>query len=414
MKHEGTPRELAPGVVDTQEFTTGLSVRRSQFTCSSWEVSQRPPTDRQGLGKPAAGNAVGFCVRQRCEVLEASPRKLQLPGHMEVPWVGAFSLPRVARSATMAHNRARAILSNVACEPMDSPAPIHVPVMRDEVLAGLEPRAGQVIVDGTLGAGGHTRAIAELVGPRGTVLSLDRDPAALAAAEKNLAGLPVKIAQANYCDLGEVLAEVGIEQVDGILLDIGLSSDQLADETRGFSFDSAGELDLRFDRGEGEPTWQWLERLDSTELANIIFRYGEERHSRRIARAIVERRAEHPLRTARELAEIVRASVPRSPDSRRIDPATRTFQALRIAANDELGSLERALADFPKRLKPGGRLVIISFHSLEDRIVKEAFRDDPRYEVLTRKPVQATEAEVQRNPRARSAKMRAARRTAST
>jgi 16S rRNA (cytosine1402-N4)-methyltransferase len=294
---------------------------------------------------------------------------------------------------------------------MDSPAPIHVSVMLDEVLAALEPRAGQVIVDGTLGAGGHTRAIAERVGPSGYVLALDRDPGALDAAERNLAGLAVKIAAANYCELGEVLKELEIQTVDGILLDLGLSSDQLADPLRGFSFEAEGDLDLRFDTESGEPAWRLIQRLDAVELANVIFQLGEERHSRRIARAIVERRLQSPIRTAKELAELVRANVPRSPDTRRIDPATRTFQALRIAVNDELGSLTRAMRDFPNYLAVGGRLAVISFHSLEDRIVKEAFRDDPRWEVITRKPMRPGDAEVNRNPRARSAKLRVARRT---
>jgi len=196
------------------------------------------------------------------------------------------------------------------------------------------------------------------------------------------------------------------------VLDLGLSSDQLADQERGFSFDAEGELDLRFDTDSGEPAWRLIARLDATLLANMIYEYGEERHSRRIARAIVERRIEKPIRTAGDLAEIVRRAVPRTPDSRRIDPATRTFQALRIAVNDELGSLEKALADFPNYLKPGGRLAVISFHSLEDRLVKNAFRDDPRYEVLTRKPLLPSEAEIQRNPRSRSAKLRVAARSA--
>jgi 16S rRNA (cytosine1402-N4)-methyltransferase len=293
---------------------------------------------------------------------------------------------------------------------MDPARPIHVSVMLDEVLAGLEPRAGQIVVDGTLGAGGHTRALAEKVGPSGLVIALDRDARALEAAEQNLAGLPVKIAAANFCELGEVLEQVEITAVDGILLDLGLSSDQLADDDRGFSFDAVGELDLRFDTEMGEPAWRLLERLSATELADLIFQLGEERHSRRIARAIVERRTTQPIRTAKELADLVRSNVPRSADARRIDPATRTFQALRIAVNDELGSLRRALADFPKYLAPGGRVAVISFHSLEDRIVKEAFRDDPSWEVVTRKPLRPSELEVLRNPRARSAKLRVARR----
>ncbi len=293
---------------------------------------------------------------------------------------------------------------------MDPVRPIHVSVMLEEVLAGLEPRAGHTFVDGTLGAGGHTRALAERVGPSGLVIALDRDVRALDAAEQNLAGLPVKIAAANFCDLGEVLDQVEIATVDGILLDLGLSSDQLADDDRGFSFDAMGELDLRFDTETGEPAWRLLERLSAAELADLIYQLGEERHSRRIARAIVERRTTQPIRSAKELADLVRSNVPRSADSRRIDPATRTFQALRIAVNDELGSLRRALADFPKYLTPGGRLAVISFHSLEDRIVKEAFRDNPRWEIVTRKPLRPSELEVLRNPRARSAKLRVARR----
>jgi 16S rRNA (cytosine1402-N4)-methyltransferase len=287
---------------------------------------------------------------------------------------------------------------------------LHVPVMLDEVTAGLDPRPGQTFVDGTLGAGGHARRLAEMVGPRGLVVGLDRDPAALAAARHALSGLPVKLVQANYCDLNEVLEREEIAAVDGIVLDLGLSSDQLADDARGFSFAASGALDLRFDPTAGEPAWRLIERLSETQLADLIFKYGEERYSRRIARALVERRRAEPLRTARELAELVRRSVPRGRGKARIDPATRTFQALRIAVNDELGSLARALEDFPNHLAAGGRLAVISFHSLEDRLVKEAFRNDPRYENLTKKPLRPGEAEVHRNPRARSAKLRLARR----
>jgi 16S rRNA (cytosine1402-N4)-methyltransferase len=214
------------------------------------------------------------------------------------------------------------------------------------------------------------------------------------------------VATASYADFPEVLDELGIEKVDGLLLDLGLSSDQLADAERGFSFDAAGSLDMRFNREEGEPAWQLLSRLRAEELADIIFRYGEERYSRRIARAIVEARQETPLHTAGQLADLVRRCVPRSAD--RIDPATRTFQALRIAVNDELGELERVLRIAPARIKPGGRAAIISFHSLEDRIVKEAFRSDERWEVLTKKPITASEREIASNPRSRSAKLRVA------
>ncbi len=291
---------------------------------------------------------------------------------------------------------------------MDRPLPLHVPVMLDEVLHWLDPQPGQTFVDGTLGGGGHTEALARRVGPTGLVLAFDRDPRARAAAERRLAGLPIKLIEANYCELAEVIAQLDISPVQGIVLDLGLSSDQLADSTRGFSFDAPGELDLRFDPTAGEPAWQMVENLDATELANLIYRFGEERHSRRIARLIVEERAKAPIRTADRLAEIVRRAVPRSRGPERIDPATRTFQALRIAVNDELGSLEKGLRQIPACMAPGGRAVVISFHSLEDRLVKEAFRDDPRYEALTRKPLRPSEVEVAKNPRSRSAKMRVA------
>ncbi|MEX2139600.1 MAG: 16S rRNA (cytosine(1402)-N(4))-methyltransferase RsmH [Pirellulales bacterium] len=286
----------------------------------------------------------------------------------------------------------------------------HVPVLLHEVIEWLVPRPGQVFADGTLGAGGHTRALVQKVGDQGAVIALDRDPAALTMAEQNLAGLPIKLAQSNFSELPEVLREVGIEQVDGIVLDLGLSSDQLADETRGFSFQAAGPLDLRFDPTQGEPAARLVNRLNETHLADLIYQYGEERYSRRISRAIVERRREHEIVSASELAEIVRRAIPRSKHEERIDPATRTFQALRIAVNDELKSLETALKRLPDCLRPGGRLAIISFHSLEDRRVKEAFRDDPRLKNLTRKPLRPSEAEIAANPRSRSAKLRVAER----
>ena len=293
---------------------------------------------------------------------------------------------------------------------MENSLPIHVSVMLDEVIEHLDPRPGQTVVDGTLGGGGHTRALAERVGSTGLVVALDRDSAALAAAERNLAGMPVKLVSSNFRELPEVLKQLAIPSVQGIVLDLGLSSDQLADSERGFSFDAAGPLDLRFDTSEGEPAWRLLERLNATQLADLIYTYGEERFSRRIARNIVESRAQTPIRTARQLAELVRRSLPRGRDPERIDPATRTFQALRIAVNDELEALKEALKSFAECLVLGGRVVVISFHSLEDRITKEIFRDDPRYEALTKKPLRPTEAEMVRNPRSRSAKLRVAKR----
>jgi 16S rRNA (cytosine1402-N4)-methyltransferase len=287
--------------------------------------------------------------------------------------------------------------------------PIHVSVLPAEVLEWLDPRPGQVIVDGTLGGGGHTRLIAERIGNTGGfVLALDRDPAAIASAEQRLAGLPIKVAQANFCELPQVLDELEIKTVDAVLLDLGLSSDQLADDNRGFSFESDGPLDLRFSTDEGESAASLIARLQERDLADLIYQFGEERFSRRIARRIVERRAEHPIRTAAELADLVRRCIPRSQD--RIDPATRTFQALRIAVNREMESLDIALKRIPDYLKPGGRFAIISFHSLEDRPVKEAFRNDLRLKPLTKKPIRPTDEEIHHNPRSRSAKLRVAER----
>jgi 16S rRNA (cytosine1402-N4)-methyltransferase len=286
----------------------------------------------------------------------------------------------------------------------------HVPVLAAEVIAGLRPQAGQVFLDGTLGGGGHTRLLAQAVGPTGLVVGLDRDPLAIEAAADSLRGLPVRLAQANYSDAPEFLAEIGVSHVDGILLDLGLSSDQLADSTRGFSFQATGPLDLRFDASRGEPAWKLLERLSAEHLADLIYRYGEERFSRRIAQRIVERRTTTPVRMATELAEIVRRAVP-AKRNERIDPATRTFQALRIAVNEELHWLEVALRRLPECLRPGGRIGVISFHSLEDRQAKQAFRDDARLTIITRRPIQAGDQEIATNPRARSAKLRIAERS---
>ncbi len=285
----------------------------------------------------------------------------------------------------------------------------HVPVMLKEIIDWLEPSKGKVLVDGTLGGGGHTAALASLVEPGGRVIALDLDQEAIDRACSVLDSLPVEVVTGNFKDLPEILDAIGVGRVDGILLDLGLSSDQLADEERGFSFQSQGELDLRFDRLRGEPAWKLLERLRERPLADLIYQYGEERFSRRIARRIVALRQQDPIRTADQLADLVRSCVPRS-RGHRIDPATRTFQALRIAVNDELVSLQKALERLPDCLNPEGRLAIISFHSLEDRMVKHAFRDDDRLEVLTRRPVRPSDEEVAKNSRAGSAKLRVAKR----
>jgi 16S rRNA (cytosine1402-N4)-methyltransferase len=218
----------------------------------------------------------------------------------------------------------------------------------------------------------------------------------------------VRFAQANYRDLPEVLDAVSLDRVDRVLLDVGLSSDQLADSGRGFSFDSDGPLDLRFDPTEGEPAWRLVNRMRPETLADLIHEFGEERFSRRIARRIATAREKEPIRSAREFARIVTSAIPRQYPPPRIHPATRTFQALRIAVNEELKSLRIALERIPTRLAPGGRLAVISFHSLEDRLAKEAFRNRQVWEPLTRGPIEAGETELARNPRSRSAKLRVA------
>jgi 16S rRNA (cytosine1402-N4)-methyltransferase len=298
-------------------------------------------------------------------------------------------------------------------EEMSGASPRHVSVLPAEVLALLSPAPGQVYVDATVGAGGHARLLAERLTPGGRLIGLDRDAAMLELARPRLADLPVTLVQAPFSQLRQVLDEQGIAAVDGVLADVGVCSDQLDDPQRGLSFSQPGPLDMRLDPSEGEPASALLRRLSERDLADLIWRYGEERFSRRIARRIVEVRRQAPLETTEELAELVRRCVPRpprSPKRRRpsIDRATRVFQALRIAVNDELGELESLLKILPACVQPGGRVAVISFHSLEDRLVKMAFRDRSLWATLTRKPVQAGEEQVQRNPRARSAKLRAA------
>ncbi|HMP78129.1 MAG TPA: 16S rRNA (cytosine(1402)-N(4))-methyltransferase RsmH [Pirellulaceae bacterium] len=283
---------------------------------------------------------------------------------------------------------------------------IHVPVLIEECVEGLGLKTGWTVVDGTLGGGGHTRVFSEIVGPEGRVVALDRDPSAVATAQ---AWLPANVIarQANYADLEQVLDELNIEFVDAMLLDLGLSSDQLSDEGRGFSFHSSGPLDLRFDPTQGESASDLIARLNERDLADLIFQYGEERASRAVARRICEIRRHTPIRTARQLAELVRSCVRRS-KGHSIDPATRTFQALRIAVNRELDALSAALEIIPRRLRVGGRLAVMSFHSLEDRMVKQAFRNSAIWDVVHRKPITAGVAERHANPRSRSAKLRVA------
>ncbi len=294
----------------------------------------------------------------------------------------------------------------------------HIPVMVEEAIAYLAPRPGGVYVDCTIGAGGHASRIAAALGPAGRLIGLDRDPAALRAAEERLRGVAprVDLARANFARLGAVLSQLDTGPVDGLLADFGLSSMQLDDAARGFSFAAGGPLDMRMDPSQELTAEQVVNQFGEQELADLIFQYGEERRSRRIARAIVRSR---PLRTTAELAGVI-AAVARpmsrggaSRRSRGPHPATRAFQALRIFVNQELDHIAAWLAQVPQWLAAGGRVVTIAFHSLEDRPVKQSFQALARqgvYELLTPHVVRPTLAEVAANPRARSARLRACRR----
>ncbi|TWU43012.1 Ribosomal RNA small subunit methyltransferase H [Novipirellula aureliae] len=289
----------------------------------------------------------------------------------------------------------------------------HVSVMPDEVTQWLIEASPETIIDGTYGGGGHSRLLLDqLPVGRGRVIGLDRDPSVALRVESETHDPRLTVFVASYEQTPKALAQFDLAHADAMVLDLGLSSDQLADRERGFSFTQNGPLDLRFDPENGVPASRWLASHDEKQIADAIYQYGEERFSRRIARAIVARQRErNPVDTVDDLVEICRRCVPRS-RNHDIHPATRTFQALRIAVNDELGILERTLAAAPGWLSPGGRIAIISFHSLEDRIVKHAFRDDDRWEILTKKPLRPSESEVANNSRSRSAKMRVAARRA--
>ena len=291
----------------------------------------------------------------------------------------------------------------------DLPRSCHVAVLVAEVLEWLGLRPGGTAVDGTVGGGGHSARILEKLGPSGRLFGLDRDARMLERAATVLDHPGCSLHQASYSDLDEVLRAAGQSagSIDGILLDLGLSSDQLQDSNRGFGFAHDGPLDLRFDVSSGQPAWEWLAGVEEGELEQCLRMWGEESESRRIAAELVRRRRESPVRTGRELAESVEAAV--GVRRGRRHPATRVFQALRIAVNDELVHLERALADaLPGSLASGGRLVVISFHSLEDRIVKRAFRQQDTWTALTGKPIRPTPREERVNPRSRSARLRVA------
>jgi 16S rRNA (cytosine1402-N4)-methyltransferase len=300
----------------------------------------------------------------------------------------------------------------------------HVPVLYDEVLAWLQPRPVGYYVDATVGAGGHAKGILLASDPDGRLLGLDADPDALQHASKILEpfGDRVCLRVANFRQLEEVAGALGIREVDGILMDLGLSSRQLDDAERGFSFTQDGPLDMRMDPTQGQSAADLVNTLSEAELSDILWQYGEERYARRIARAIA---AERPLVATGQLADLVARTVGRR---EKIHPATRTFQALRIAVNDELAALRQALPQARDLLRPGGRLAVIAFHSLEDRLVKQFYRQESKdcvcppdlpvcvcqhratLGVLTPKPIRPSAGEIARNPRSRSARLRVAER----
>ncbi|MFH5806482.1 16S rRNA (cytosine(1402)-N(4))-methyltransferase RsmH [Alienimonas sp. DA493] len=292
---------------------------------------------------------------------------------------------------------------------------MHRPVLVREVLTALALQPGLTVVDGTVGAGGHAAKIAAAVGRTGRVIGVDRDALMLRHAAEALAPFPwATVHQASHSELRGVLDDAGVDRADAVLLDLGLSSDQLADETRGFAFQlgdgrGGGPLDLRFDVRHGRPAADLLVEADEAELTRIFTDYGEHPRAAAIAAEIVRRRDAAPIRFADELAALVESVAPAGGGSH---PAVRIFQALRIAVNDELGHVERTLADvLPAVLKPGGRAAILTFHSLEDRLVKRAFVEANGWRPLGKKPVTATPSEIRLNPRARSAKLRTAVRT---
>ena len=304
----------------------------------------------------------------------------------------------------------------------------HIPVLLTEVIAALAPKDGEIHVDGTFGAGGYSRALLQAAQCR--VFAIDRDPSAIERG-RDMAGHwdgRLTMVPGCYGDMLRALTSLGVTQVDGVTLDIGVSSMQIDNPERGFSFAKDGPLDMRMG-ADGASAADLVNTASEEELANIIYHYGEERHSRRVARAIAQQRKDTPYSRTGQLADTVRATVPRSKDG--IDPATRTFQALRIAVNDELGELERGLAAAEAVLAPGGRLAVVTFHSLEDRIVKDFLKSRsgtqaqpsrhipvtaqaaaPSFSSVSRKPITATADEIARNPRSRSARLRTALRTA--
>ena len=288
----------------------------------------------------------------------------------------------------------------------------HVSVLLNEALAYLDLKKGQRIVDGTLGRGGHALKILEKILPGGTLIGIDRDPEAVRDVAKRLEAYKadLRLLQRDFRDIAQVLSELGIEAVDGMFLDLGVSSPQLEDASRGFSFQNDGPLDMRMDPSSSLTTEMVVNEYSPEKLRQVLWDLGEERLARRIVDRIVEARETKRIRTTKELENIIFHAAPKAYRYGRTHPATRSFQAFRIAVNGELEALGQFLKDSITLLREGGRLVVISFHSLEDRIVKNAFRDLEKSRmgmVLTKKPVVSTESEIQANPRSRSAKLRA-------
>jgi 16S rRNA (cytosine1402-N4)-methyltransferase len=289
---------------------------------------------------------------------------------------------------------------------------IHIPVLKDEVLEWLQPRPDALYVDGTLGLGGHTQAILERSAPTGRVVGFEWDEEAAVATGRHLAGLGerVRIVRASYADVVPELEQLGIAEVDGLIADLGVSSLQLDRAERGFSFRTDNALDMRMDRRRPMTAASLVAQAAEDQLADIFYHYGEERQARRIARFLVEARIQAPVDTTGRLAAIVAEAVPRKYHPPKVHVATKVFQALRIAVNGELDNLSRLLTTAPQILAPGARICIITFHSLEDRIVKQAFQQNPAYAVLSKRPIEPSPEEMRRNPRARSAKLRIAER----
>jgi len=289
----------------------------------------------------------------------------------------------------------------------------HVPVLPDEVAGWLIAGDANIFLDGTVGYGGHSSRLLESAGDDAVLVGIDRDEEALSYSKARLAGFGPRaiLVKGDFVNVKQILRKVDVHAIDGALFDLGVSSPQLDNPNRGFSFQEDGPLDMRMDRSAGAAAGQLVNELSESELADLIFQYGEERFSRRIARAIVRARERRALASTQDLTAVIRDSVPAAYRYGRIHCATRTFQALRIAVNRELDVLESAIRDTVDMLRPGGRLAVISFHSLEDRIVKHTFRalaerPHPLVAVLTKKPQVPSEAECRANPRARSAKLR--------